>query len=1169
MASDFTSAYLKRRKQLVSPAGLAEQSRGKLEQSAQVVGEKARAASAFKPKDTATSTGLSGSLGTGKIGVDFAGLQRDRDTMAQDRQSLITERAQLTSRKVYNPETTAQNRERLAEIESQLGEIEARRDTLDYYEKYKDTQRDDNFLGQFQANYDVGRIQQEEAKAWNEYLDNPTQANREKAEALSTIMTDYVNRNTSALDEEGAVLPAVTQTLAQYLPQFVDQTKERIKGGLAGAATGAAVGSVVPVLGTAAGAVKGAKAGVIAATGVYSHDTMRGMAFKGLLDLGVDEETARAAANDEALISSLIEMADTGIDIATLGVGNLLNSLAKNGVKGAAKTLAVGAGAKAGIEKVAGTALGKVASVLGRYGLNILGEGVEEYTQEAVSIANEERAASGTEGGVLDLAGKAAGTAWNALTGKDPESAERMNEAFQGGATIAAMMGGATMVGTSVAQRSLQKVSDTYTGKDLKRAQENFDLVDRGLTYAQDSESYILALSIARKLDSAADPMTAVTDAEYGKLYRAMQTELDTKGPKTSEQRHDAVQAMHPEEKVITPTAQALIEAGDTPAQADAKSVILDRVLAGDDTVTDSQLRKLDLQSPATRQVFTAFTGIQVPATTDTKTLLATFRSAISEAKQVQQLHAALERDTMASVTALRQQAEAAAVAAEARAQTQTPDQMAATAAAPAAAQQTAPAQPGAGSTVAQQAPVAQRAPSRGTNVGDVFRRKGDTVAQAQTQARVTETQSRAGSPSATPDVQFSDGTTMTAQEFVNDYIATHEGATVQDANRVYSEAVRLNQAGMKFPAARKQESTAARSSVSPSGRKSRSEGKRTTARKTASEGAVRAERSPSRVQRWTASYASALLKGSKIQGIDIAFDGFGDGERGYYLDGRIVLNGNTLTTQRAIMQVLGHELTHSAYDTDASIVDDILTTARRILGNDRVNRTMTETRERYIRFLTEQKGLSRDAAVAQMTPAAVKQEVAGDFMFDVFSDGALTRRLGKEAPTILMKARDMAARLLERLVGARGTDAAAARSELEWLMDRLDGALRANEAGDTMGKNRSSVEVEYGREGRGAASERSGGAQEENGNRPGVQSENERDVRLDSQAQLRERHARLTQEAADYGLTAHIREATDWPQSFAHAPAYTSGGEIYIRVYVPYEIIQQLIPHEATHAMR
>ena len=134
MASDFTSAYLKRRKQLVSPAGLAEQSRGKLEQSAQIVGEKARAASAFKPKDTATSTGLSGSLGTGKIGVDFAGLQKDRGNLVQDRQSLITERAQINSRKVYNPETTAKNRERLAEIEDQLNSVESKLDTIDYFD---------------------------------------------------------------------------------------------------------------------------------------------------------------------------------------------------------------------------------------------------------------------------------------------------------------------------------------------------------------------------------------------------------------------------------------------------------------------------------------------------------------------------------------------------------------------------------------------------------------------------------------------------------------------------------------------------------------------------------------------------------------------------------------------------------------------------------------------------------------------------------------------------------------------------------------------------------------------------------------------------------------------------------------------------------------------------
>ena len=84
MANDFTSAYLKRRKQLVSPAGLAEQSKLKLGQAAQVAGKKSSAASAFKPKTQLNSSLFPdtpraenntffdvdpGKIGTGKIGA--------------------------------------------------------------------------------------------------------------------------------------------------------------------------------------------------------------------------------------------------------------------------------------------------------------------------------------------------------------------------------------------------------------------------------------------------------------------------------------------------------------------------------------------------------------------------------------------------------------------------------------------------------------------------------------------------------------------------------------------------------------------------------------------------------------------------------------------------------------------------------------------------------------------------------------------------------------------------------------------------------------------------------------------------------------------------------------------------------------------------------------------
>jgi len=79
------------------------------------------------------------------------------------------------------------------------------------------------------------------------------------------------------------------------------------------------------------------QAGAIAGSGVYSYNQMRGAAYKGLIDAGVPERLAMAAATDEAVVSSLIEMADTGLDIAMLGFSQLASSLAQKGVKTLAK----------------------------------------------------------------------------------------------------------------------------------------------------------------------------------------------------------------------------------------------------------------------------------------------------------------------------------------------------------------------------------------------------------------------------------------------------------------------------------------------------------------------------------------------------------------------------------------------------------------------------------------------------------------------------------------------------------------------------------------------------------------------------------------------------------------------------------------------------------------
>ena len=298
---------------------------------------------------------------------------------------------------------------------------------IDYQDKYDAITRKDNFGGQFLSSYDVGRMGQDEAIAWYEYLSNPTKGNRAYAESVSAALQDYILRNQAALDEDAA-LPIISQSLARYLPQFIDQNVAGVKGALAGAAAG----SVLPIAGTAAGA----KAGYAGGRALYGYETARGAAFKALLDAGVDEETARAASGDEAIINSVIEGGDAVLDMLTLGIGRGISAILGQ----PAKTAATSAGRK-------------VLSALGKYGINVASEGAQEWVQEGVSAANEGR----TDTGLLDLVGESAGQIGRAVTGQDPEALARMNEAGLEGVRVAAIMGGAGMIGNAAVDRVLDR----------------------------------------------------------------------------------------------------------------------------------------------------------------------------------------------------------------------------------------------------------------------------------------------------------------------------------------------------------------------------------------------------------------------------------------------------------------------------------------------------------------------------------------------------------------------------------------------------------------------------------------------------------------------------------------------------------------------------------------
>lgn len=303
------------------------------------------------------------------------------------------------------------------EAEARLEKFHTAQRVREDTEKYGTKLYNDDFSGQFGASYTNTTIAERANAAWARYADNPTEANRQVAENLSRMQEQFGRNNRNALDEN-ATLPIVSQTLAGYLPQGLRQGAAMAVGGLAGAAV-------------AGGA--GAKIGMTIGSGVASYNSMKGAAFKTLIDLGVDEQTARAAANDEAVLSSIIEMGEAGITVFTAGANKLLQAAGKAGITSLGKVLA---------EKVGGGMLANLAVALGKYGINILSEGEEERLQQYISLANQQRMTEGNvDGGAWGLVKETAGLIGDALRGEAPEAREQASEAASEGRKLAALTG--------------------------------------------------------------------------------------------------------------------------------------------------------------------------------------------------------------------------------------------------------------------------------------------------------------------------------------------------------------------------------------------------------------------------------------------------------------------------------------------------------------------------------------------------------------------------------------------------------------------------------------------------------------------------------------------------------------------------------------------------------
>lgn len=388
--------------------------------------------------------------------------------------------------------TNAENK--VAELQKQLDDINTKIkvNTIDEEtKKYTDTNKD-TFFGRSETNFDINTLQQKLAYANNDYLDNPTEENKKIAEAYRKAIQKAYENNPNTAGKGGWL----DKSLAGYLPQLGNQLKA---GGLGGA-TGALVAGGLTAAGTALlptvgeevlipkAAMWGFNLGSAGASAADTYKVMRGMAYQALLDEGIDEETARLAAGDEAFVNAAIEFASNLAGGFILGTGKLAGKgfttlLTKSGNKVLRE-----AGEKAlqkGAAEVAKKAtVGTIAKNIGKagvaVGIDALGEGAEEGTQQVVSIANVDRAEQGKTG-KLNLVGEAIKKASN-LT--DEEKSE-VSEATKEGIKIGLMTGGGLKAITGVANNAI----DSHNAKvnqlenDIKDLQATYQTQQAMNTY--------------------------------------------------------------------------------------------------------------------------------------------------------------------------------------------------------------------------------------------------------------------------------------------------------------------------------------------------------------------------------------------------------------------------------------------------------------------------------------------------------------------------------------------------------------------------------------------------------------------------------------------------------------------------------------------------------------
>lgn len=378
----------------------------------------------------------------------------------------------------YKDEATleAEKSKKGAEIEAlvkQLEEVELEI-TRNKYNGYLDDVYDDSFMGEFKANYALGRLSQDSNFAWNDYAKMRTDVNRSEAEHIDAVLKQFSENNAQALEDENWV----SKSLAGYLPQAVDNVK--------GVAIPTVAGAAIGLLAGPAGALTGGKVGYVAGSTANSFNNMRGAELRNYLQAGVEEDIAHTAATEAAMAMAAVEGGEAAVDALSWGAS-----------------------------KVVGKAITSeaVEKLLKSYGFNIFSEGLEEAVQEVISITALERAKRG-ETGTWELLVESV----KKLGSLTPEEKEQVVDSGIEGSKLAVMLGGFTRASNYAVEQSVNAYNNkiySQTGQELSDMEIVDDVIQSGLESAPETESHKLAQELQAKREAGVE----ISNAEVGRLH--------------------------------------------------------------------------------------------------------------------------------------------------------------------------------------------------------------------------------------------------------------------------------------------------------------------------------------------------------------------------------------------------------------------------------------------------------------------------------------------------------------------------------------------------------------------------------------------------------------------------------------------------------------------------